>query len=445
MSALSSVSQYYGWIVLFVLSFLYLLENFDRYLISVSVIPYIDYSSYEYSLLVGPVFTVIYAFGGLVFTLSHSDTGNGSLRKVSSGQFIVLFLSTLVFSVAFGLTALCKNFWQQVLVRLCMGLAQSVITPFSASIIRGLFPPDQCGTAFSIFNTGVYLAFSMSLSLGEWMYDDYGWKIGYISFGIIGAAFSFVIPLVSWWSFHSQAFPDATTTHDSYNPLVRGSSSAVSEPHRVTVISIRGVSDEQKVNEKKALDDELDISSSSDMALMQPVSDGGSGSSSSVDSFETVGIQSTGDRKDIAFRESQGSTSESGSRWCSMCSWANVRNTVKLVKRKLYRIVVLHWWENPSIFFLCFAMGLRLGAGYIWSSYTGPFFSDLFVDQENSIHCSFSYNSATGAANTAGMCSSSDYPYCVSGTCSALAKYPWHDKVCYSCSSSCLSHETTFV
>eukprot|EP01033_Poteriospumella_lacustris_P001845 gene1845-1340_t len=185
MSALSSVSQYYGWIVLFVLSFLYLLENFDRYLISVSVIPYIDYSSYEYSLLVGPVFTIIYAFGGLVFTLSHSDTGNGALRKVSSGQFIVLFLSTLVFSVAFGLTALCKNFWQQVLVRLCMGLAQSVITPFSASIIRGLFPPDQCGTAFSIFNTGVYLAFSMSLSLGEWMYDDYGWKIGYISFGII--------------------------------------------------------------------------------------------------------------------------------------------------------------------------------------------------------------------------------------------------------------------
>lgn len=429
MPALSSISQYYGWIVLFVLSFLYLLENFDRYLISVSVIPYIDYSSYEYSLLVGPVFTIIYAFGGLVFTLSHSDTGNGTLRKVSSGQFIVLFLSTLVFSVAFGLTALCKNFWQQVLVRLCMGLAQSVITPFSASIIRGLFPPDQCGTAFSIFNTGVYLAFSMSLSLGEWMYDDYGWKIGYISFGIIGAAFSFVIPLVSWWSFHSQAFPDATPTSDSYNPIVRGSSSAVSEPHRVTVISIRGVSDEKKVNDKNTFDDELDISSSSDMALMQPVGDGGSGSNSSVDSFETVGIQSTGDRKDIAFRESQGSTPDSGSRWFSMCSWAKVRNTVKLVKRKLYRIVVLHWWENPSIFFLCFAMGLRLGAGYIWSSYTGPFFSDLVVDQENSIHCSFSYNSATGAANTAGMCSSSDYPYCVSGTCSALAKYPWHDKV----------------
>lgn len=434
MSALSRVSQYYGWIVLFILSFLYLLENFDRYLISVSVIPYIDYSSYEYSLLVGPVFTIIYAFGGLVFTLSHSDTGNGTLRKVSSAQFMVLFLSTLVFSVAFGLTALCKNFWQQVLVRLCMGLAQSVITPFSASIIRGLFPPDQCGTAFSIFNTGVYLAFSMSLSLGEWLYDDYGWKIGYISFGIIGAAFSFVIPLVSWWSFHSQAFPDrgtaaAASATDSYNPLVNGSArsltSVVSEPQRVSVISIRGASDERKPNDGKVLDDEMDNSSSSDMALVQRGSDG----SSSVDSFETVGIQSTGDRKDIAFRESHGSTSEHSSGWCSMCSWTNVRHTVKLVKRKLYRIVVLHWWENPSIFFLCFAMGLRLGAGYIWSSYTGPFFSDLFVDQENSIHCSYSYNSAT-AANTAGMCSSSDYPYCVSGTCSALAKYPWHDKVC---------------
>lgn len=42
-------------LALFVVSFIFFLENFDRYLLTVSLIPYLDYSSYEYSFLSGRV------------------------------------------------------------------------------------------------------------------------------------------------------------------------------------------------------------------------------------------------------------------------------------------------------------------------------------------------------------------------------------------------------
>jgi hypothetical protein len=38
---------------LLVVSFIFFLENFDRYLLNVALIPYLDYSSYEYSVLSG--------------------------------------------------------------------------------------------------------------------------------------------------------------------------------------------------------------------------------------------------------------------------------------------------------------------------------------------------------------------------------------------------------
>ena len=104
-----------------------------------------------------------------------------------------------------------------------MGLTQSVITPFSSSILSGmnvivtirmhacmpcmlsicmcvycidLFPSDSKGAAFAVFNLGTYISFSLSLSLGLFIYDQYGWQAGYILFGIIGFAFAFVLPML---------------------------------------------------------------------------------------------------------------------------------------------------------------------------------------------------------------------------------------------------------
>jgi hypothetical protein len=77
-------------------------------------------------------------------------------------------------------------------------------------------------------------------------------------------------------------------------------------------------------------------------------------------------------------------------------------------------------------------MGLRLGAGYVWSAYTGLFFSPLLARQADSATCVYSYDftaQITGNAGGAAVCGAA-YPYCVKGMCSALSQSPWHNQVC---------------
>ena len=77
-----------------------------------------------------------------------------------------------------------------------MGLGQSIVTPFASGIIGAYFSVESRGIAFSIFNFGTYASFSLSLSLGTFMYDEYGWKAGYLFFGVLGMAVGLVMPLV---------------------------------------------------------------------------------------------------------------------------------------------------------------------------------------------------------------------------------------------------------
>lgn len=77
-----------------------------------------------------------------------------------------------------------------------MGLGQSVVTPFASGIIGAYFSRESRGIAFSLFNFGTYASFSLSLSLGTFMYDEYGWKSGYMLFGIMGMSIGLVMPLI---------------------------------------------------------------------------------------------------------------------------------------------------------------------------------------------------------------------------------------------------------
>ena len=177
-----------AWTTLGVLSFIYFLENYDRNLIAVSAIPYINYDSYKYSLLSGTLFAIVYTLGGLFFSL---------IRNLRSSRVISIAIACVIFSLALFCTAYAKLFWQQAVIRMIMGLAQSVVTPFSSGIIGSHFDERFRGIAFSIFNIGVYISFSLILSLGTFMYDVFGWKMGYIVFGLLGIVLGLCTPFLA--------------------------------------------------------------------------------------------------------------------------------------------------------------------------------------------------------------------------------------------------------
>eukprot|EP01035_Chromulina_nebulosa_P023131 gene23131-29970_t len=220
------------YLVLLCLSIAYFLENFDRYVLSISPIPYIDYASYEYSVLAGPAFTIVYTVGGLCIALFfHSRSIRNAINEVSEpkkedaivSKLNIVAIATLVFSASFTATAFALTFWQQCIIRMAMGLTQSVITPFSSSILSDLFPSDSKGSAFAIFNLGTYISFSLSLSLGLYIYDQYGWQAGYILFGIIGFLFAFVLPLLRFaLSKHSATVTTTANDNTTEDELGKG-------------------------------------------------------------------------------------------------------------------------------------------------------------------------------------------------------------------------------
>jgi MFS family permease len=334
-----------------ILSTIYFVENYGRSLISVSPIPYIDYNSYQYSLLSGTLFAIVYTLGGLFFSVTNS---------LNQYRVYAITVACLVFSVAIFIVPFAETFWQQALIRIVMGLAQSVVTPFSSGIISSHFPERYRGIAFSIFNFGAYLSFSLSLSLGTFIYDLYGWKAGYYLFGLFGVALSILTPFL--------VQEDPSLDHD---------------PLRLSVSS--GDPTDQARETKGSLNDHL------------PLLEVSSYCSSSV-----------------------------------------------LSMMDLFGRVLSVWRRNPSLYLLCLATGVRLGAGYVWTSYTSVYYSELYVSStdesgdngSNDDKCLFSYNrtfvspSLTGDSSapspwahewpSSSVVCESDYPYCFTSSGS------WH-------------------
>ena len=421
-------------LILFFISFVYFLENFDRSLISVSPIPYIDYGSYEYSVLAGPAFTIVYTLGGVVFALlSYTDEPAKSKKEsnaASTSKFNILSVATLIFSVAFICTALALYFWQQVIVRVVMGLAQSIITPFSTSIISDYFPPVMRGAAFGIFNIGTYFSFSLALSLGIYIYVEYGWQAGYFLFGMIGVFCAFVMPVFSFCQrarhdANSKSFAETAAAADitngntfPNNPMYRSSLHAEDRDRDLTAAV--DISSGIGTGASRHHLDSMDFAPTESTTTNGGSSGGYASATSTGARADGAGAASLREKSEDALLYNKDEYECSGAKKTDSKVWK--------MAYLVYDICMVKWRQQPGIYLLCLATGVRIGAGYVWVAYTGAFYSDLFETDTDADACNFSYNAAYAAGAPGDVCSS-DFPYCVSEECSQLTSFPWHNKV----------------
>ena len=175
------------WVVLAALALSNVVEQIDRYVFQVSPIPIISYDSYEYSLLAGTLFSIVYCVGVIFFALLN--------ERVQMDRISIVALSCCVSSVALILIPFVTQFWHLALLRLLMGFAQSPITTFCAAYIKDKFVEDKRGIAFGIFNSGVFMGFALSLVFGTVLYDSSGWQRAYFFFGSLGIVYSVAIRL----------------------------------------------------------------------------------------------------------------------------------------------------------------------------------------------------------------------------------------------------------
>ncbi|KAH9496641.1 hypothetical protein Btru_009913 [Bulinus truncatus] len=230
---LSGFIQYYNVYVLFLFLLAYLLNQLDRYMLTITIlpiaqelkfgnkgclknVPYIssrmcnatDYESclnlidsanntickwdynghgWDYLILIGPVFIFVYTFAG-VFLGFVADSHN---RKSLLAFCLVLW------SVVTILTGLVTEYWQLILLRFLLGLSEAGCTPFATSLISDYFPRSHRATAIGIYNFGIYFGYSLCYAVGNHItlanINGQGWRWAFIIPGIPGVALGLLI------------------------------------------------------------------------------------------------------------------------------------------------------------------------------------------------------------------------------------------------------------
>ena len=176
------------WILIILLASANIFEQFDRFLFTVAKLPYIDTTSYEYALLAGTMFSLVYCVGNLVIAMMNDG--------YNFDRCTVVAIGTIISSLALFAVPFMTNFGQQAALRLIMGAAQAPITAFCSALIKDAYDDSTKGLAFGIFNSGIFVGFGATLTLGTVMVDAEGWRFPYYVIGIAGVAFGILFRML---------------------------------------------------------------------------------------------------------------------------------------------------------------------------------------------------------------------------------------------------------
>jgi MFS family permease len=148
-----------GWLMLFVLTVVYVVSFIDRGALSLIVGPIkqdLGASDLEISLLLGLSFMLLYSALGI----PAGYLVDLYRRKALLGGAILCWSAMQV------MCGLSQTYWQLFLARIGLGVGEAVLPPAASSMIRDAFPPERRSLAFSIYNMGPMLGGGLALLLG---------------------------------------------------------------------------------------------------------------------------------------------------------------------------------------------------------------------------------------------------------------------------------------
>lgn len=178
----------YAWIVLGVLTLIYISSFVDRQIIAVlatQIQEEMAMSNLQVGLLYGTAFSFIYAVCGIPM---------GRLADLYSRKLMILAglvvwsLMTIVSGFATSLTFL-------IIARMFVGLSESALSPAVYSLLSDYFPPEQRATVFSVYASGIFIGIGTAFLAGGTVAQLYDWRTALIAVGAPGL----VLAIVAWW------------------------------------------------------------------------------------------------------------------------------------------------------------------------------------------------------------------------------------------------------
>jgi MFS family permease len=161
-----------GWLPLFILFAINLLNFFDRQLLGALGEPIRKEFHLSDSALgaLGTVFTLMYALVGLPF---------GWLADKWSRTRLIA-IGTVAWSVLTAASGLAQSFVQMIICRLGVGLGEATCAPASQSLIGDLFPPHQRARAMGIFMLGLPIGNFFAYLSAAFIGPALGWRAAFL-------------------------------------------------------------------------------------------------------------------------------------------------------------------------------------------------------------------------------------------------------------------------
>jgi predicted MFS family arabinose efflux permease len=186
---LSSSDHRYRWWVLLVLTTVYTFNFIDRQILVILQEPIkneLGLSDAQLGLLTGFSFAVIYVCAGIpiAWLADRSNRRN------------IIAASLALWSGMTALSGLVTSYSQLIFARLGVGLGEAGGSPPAHSMISDYFPPEQRGTALSLYTSGIYLGVLCGFAGGGYIAETFGWRNAFFIVGVPGILFSLVVLLV---------------------------------------------------------------------------------------------------------------------------------------------------------------------------------------------------------------------------------------------------------
>lgn len=172
-------SNGYAWLVLGILSFVYVLNFLDRQLLSILAKPIQD----DLGITDGQLGRL----GGLYFAMFYCILGVPVAWLADrSNRVRVLSAACALWSAATIACGMSNSYGQLAAARMSVGIGEAGGVPPSYSIISDYFPPERRGMALGLFNLGPPLGQALGVAFGAKIAAAYDWRLAFILLGAVG-------------------------------------------------------------------------------------------------------------------------------------------------------------------------------------------------------------------------------------------------------------------
>lgn len=177
-----------AWWVLWMLTFVYVLNFLDRQLLSILAKPIQDellITDGQIGLISGLYFAVFYCVIAIPV---------GWLAD-RSNRVRILACACFLWSAATVACGLARNYPQLVIARMTVGIGEAGGVPPSYAIISDYFPTGTRGRALGLYNMGPPIGMAMGVAFGATIADAFSWRDAFVVVGVVGMITAVIVYL----------------------------------------------------------------------------------------------------------------------------------------------------------------------------------------------------------------------------------------------------------